>query len=79
LNSPLIFADPDGRDIMLLYNKVGAGKAGHTEVLIGNEKDGWALFSKNGEKSVSEQYDNGLYCETLSDLANDETQSKYEL
>ena len=36
--------DPDGKDIIVLHDRKGAGGFGHTAVLIGNDIDGLALF-----------------------------------
>jgi RHS repeat-associated protein len=47
-NSPLIAKDPDGQDIIVLNAKAGAKGYGHHAVLIGNDKSGWLLYSKNG-------------------------------
>lgn len=54
-NNPLKYGDPDGRDIIVLLssNAVSMGpiNAGHMAVIIGNDKDGYSLFSKNGTDS----------------------------
>ncbi len=47
-NSPVWVIDPDGGDIIVLSAPQGAGGLGHAAVLIGNDKDGWTLYSKNG-------------------------------
>lgn len=47
-NSPIRIKDDDGRDIIVLSAPDGAGGFGHAAVLIGNDKDGWKLYSKNG-------------------------------
>ncbi len=81
-NNPLTIIDPDGRDIILIHNKEGASDYGHSAVLIGNDNDGWSLYSKNGEKfgvAGADNYESGVPFNTLSDFANDETQSKYEV
>jgi len=46
--NPINRIDIDGRDIIILKNPEGAHGAGHAAVLIGNEKNGWTLYSKNG-------------------------------
>lgn len=48
VNSPIFVIDPDGGDVIVLSAPNGAGGFGHAAVLIGNDKDGWTLFSKNG-------------------------------
>ena len=47
-NNPSLFADPDGKDIIVLNETSGAGGQGHAALLVGNFKDGWYLYSKNG-------------------------------
>jgi len=51
-NTPVNAFDPDGKDVIVLSNPDGAnftGHAyGHAAVLIGNSKEGWGLYSKNG-------------------------------
>jgi RHS repeat-associated protein len=47
-NSPLVIIDPDGGDIIILRAPKEVGGLGHAAVLIGNEKDGWNYYSKNG-------------------------------
>jgi RHS repeat-associated protein len=48
INSPLRVIDVDGKDIIILSAPKGAGGFGHAAVLIGNDKIGWTLYSKNG-------------------------------
>lgn len=52
-NSPIRIKDGDGRDIIVLSAPKGAGGFGHAAVLIGNDKDGWKLYSKNGTHGYS--------------------------
>jgi|GEM_PF-3935884 len=52
-NSPLLNTDPDGMDIIVLYNKNSVGGLGHMAVLIGDDKNGWTYYSKNGGASGS--------------------------
>ena len=40
--------DPDGRDIIVLMDPKSVIGFGHAAVLIGNEKDGWQYYSKDG-------------------------------
>jgi RHS repeat-associated protein len=47
-NNPIAFGDADGRDIIVLNYTNGASGAGHMALLVGNEKAGWDLYSKNG-------------------------------
>lgn len=47
-SNPVTYTDPDGRDIILLSDPDrGAGQS-HNAVLVGNDKDGWHYFSKDG-------------------------------
>ncbi len=48
MNNPIWAKDWNGRDIIVLLDKQGASGAGHMAVLIGNDNDGWKLYSKNG-------------------------------
>lgn len=52
LNNPIRYIDPDGRDIIVLHDRKGAGGFGHTAVLIGNDTDGWRYLSKDGGKGI---------------------------
>lgn len=47
-NNPIIYGDPDGRDIVLLNSSAGARGYGHIAFLVGNNTDGWRYISKNG-------------------------------
>lgn len=47
-NMPIVAIDPDGRDIIVLSDKQGAGKLGHQAILIGNNSTGWTYISKDG-------------------------------
>ena len=40
--------DPDGRAVIVLNRSYGAGGMGHNAVMIGNDKDGWIFYSKDG-------------------------------
>jgi hypothetical protein len=42
------YVDPDGEDIVLLNRSYGAFYEGHNAVVVGNDKDGWILYSKDG-------------------------------
>jgi RHS repeat-associated protein len=52
VNSPIFVIDPDGGDIIVLSAanavKVFGHPLGHAAVLIGDDKNGWTLYSKNG-------------------------------
>lgn len=47
-NNPILYGDPDGRDIIILNSSMAVGGLGHAAVLIGNDVDGWRYISKNG-------------------------------
>jgi RHS repeat-associated protein len=82
-NMPLWAIDPDGNDIIVLSAPSGANGMGHGAVLIGNDKDGWKLYSKNGvgehtsgnssgSKGESYKPDQGVEFKTLEEFANSE-------
>jgi RHS repeat-associated protein len=88
-NSPIWKKDDDGRDIIILSAPKGAGGFGHAAVLIGNDKDGWKLYSKNGtygssgsdEKSSgpsNHRPEIGVPFKTLKDFANSESNFNME-
>jgi len=83
-NNPINAVDLDGRDIIVLLDKEGANGAGHSAVLIGNDKTGWKLYSKNsGQFKVfgKSEYQDGIDYATLSDFykdTHDEYQKRYE-
>jgi RHS repeat-associated protein len=79
INSPLRIIDIDGKDIIILSAPKGAGGLGHAAVLIGSDKTGWTLYSKNGTYGssgvISSGPDNnnpeaGVYVGSLSEFAN---------
>ncbi|MDL2212981.1 RHS repeat-associated core domain-containing protein [Bacteroides sp. OttesenSCG-928-N06] len=48
MNNPMNAIDPDGRDIIVLHNPKGAMGAGHSAILVGDDKKGWQYVSKDG-------------------------------
>ncbi len=48
LNNPLIYTDPTGHDFISLNDQSGANSHGHNGTLVGNKKDSWSYFSKDG-------------------------------
>jgi hypothetical protein len=47
-NNPVVLVDPDGRDIILLNRSYGALGFGHNAILIGDDENGWVMYSKDG-------------------------------
>ncbi|OYU84373.1 MAG: hypothetical protein CFE24_07135 [Flavobacterium sp. BFFFF2] len=47
-NNPILYADPDGKDIIVLRNSDGAHGTGHGAILVGDNKNGWTYISKDG-------------------------------
>jgi RHS repeat-associated protein len=50
INNPLLFFDPDGKDIIIAVTSMakkpnGAGSKGHMAIIVGNDKIGWHVFS----------------------------------
>jgi len=49
-NSPILFTDPLGLDVIVLNDKEGAHGAGHNGFAVGNDNTGWDYYSKNGRQ-----------------------------
>jgi len=79
-NNPVKLVDPNGNDIILLHDKEGAVGAGHNTILIGNDKNGWTLFSKGGEKFIISGNDINQFVsfKTLDDFFKSEYSERYE-
>ncbi|MBX9706049.1 MAG: hypothetical protein K5Q00_07310, partial [Gammaproteobacteria bacterium] len=45
LNSPIVYKDPLGLDIVILYDPTALHGLGHAAALVGNESDGWIYYS----------------------------------
>ena len=86
-NNPIRFIDRDGMvpsDIIILNAQKVVGGLGHAAVLIGDDKHGWYLYSKNGTMGSSHSStehssgpsnirpERGVYFSTLKDFANKE-------
>jgi RHS repeat-associated protein len=83
-NNPLKYIDPLGDTVIVISAPESVAGAGHAAVLVGNDNDGYTLYSKNGtassESSVeggvtssSGEGDNdqkGVYVGSLEDFAN---------
>jgi RHS repeat-associated protein len=59
VNSPNHIIYVDGRDIIVLSSPQEAASFGHAAVLIGNDKEGWRLYSKNGTNGSGSQISSG--------------------
>ena len=53
LNSPLVHLDPDGHDGVILNASGLAGGYGHNASMVGNDKEGWTYFSKDGSNTTN--------------------------
>ena len=81
LNNPVLNLEINGDSIVVLSAPKGAHGAGHAAVLIGNDKTGWKLYSKNGtngssgsagpnDKGDNKGNDQKSQFKTLEDFAN---------
>ena len=61
-NDPINLWDPLGLDAIVLNDMNGAGRQGHSAVLVGNNQTGWSYYSKDG-------YGGGRYGDGNSRLA----------
>ncbi|MEY2564968.1 MAG: hypothetical protein QOH88_3161 [Verrucomicrobiota bacterium] len=82
-NDPVNRSDPTGLDFILLNDSGAAFQNGHNAVLVGNDKDGWTYYSKDGrsgsttapfrsladfqKSDQSQRYDRGLNIPTTAD------------
>ena len=79
-DNPVKLVDPDGNDIILLHDAEGAIKRGHNAILIGDDKNGWDLFSKGGEKFIVSGKDSNQFLtfKTLEEFMDSEYSKRYE-
>ncbi|WP_343571421.1 DUF6443 domain-containing protein [Sphingobacterium sp.] len=71
LNNPIDIVDPNGKDIIILsYGSPQIRhKTGHLAMLIGNNKDGWTYYSKdgdNGGETTVDEKGNKYYNDTFT-------------
>jgi len=78
IDNPINVIDPDGNDIIILAGYFSA--VGHSAVLIGNDKTGWRLYSKNGTTWSTGAYgpsnkhpEKGITFNNLKEFANSES------
>src|SRR5579884_3974582 len=72
-NDPIDFTDPMGLDYVLLNDSEAAFGHGHNAVVVGNDRDGWTYYSKDGKS--------GSTMKTFSKLAEfqkDEVSKRYD-
>jgi RHS repeat-associated protein len=53
-DNPIKFIDPDGRDVIYLFNDVapfGSHLSGHSAIMIGSDSKGWTYYSKSGDNN----------------------------
>ncbi|MBL7997356.1 MAG: hypothetical protein JNL32_01840 [Candidatus Kapabacteria bacterium] len=82
-NNPLRMVDKGGDSMVILLDVDGASGQGHTAVLIGNEKDGWYLFSKNGAvgdglTGESKDPQDGVYFNSLKTFKDNAKKEYYQ-
>jgi RHS repeat-associated protein len=80
MSNPINIIDPDGNDIIVLAAENSVDGYGHSAVLIGNDKSGWNLYSKNGTTWLAgavgpsnKRPEVGVHFENLDDFANSES------
>jgi RHS repeat-associated protein len=78
INSPIFIIDIDGNDIIILSVENNVGGLGHAAVLIGDDKSGWTLYSKNGTTSSmgasgpqDKHPQNGIFVGSLENFATE--------
>ena len=76
-NMPTWAIDPDGRDIIIISAPSNVAGLGHAAVLIGNDKDGYRLYSDNGTDgkigssgAASGGNESGIQFGSLKEFAN---------
>jgi RHS repeat-associated protein len=75
-NNPIVYGDPDGKDVIILNDRNGASGFGHGAILV-SKGDVWYLYSKNGTEmhgNYGESYnpDDGVMVGSLDDFFNGE-------
>jgi RHS repeat-associated protein len=84
-NNPITHFDPDGRDVILLYQtSIGPERSAipmpHTAILIGSDENGWKYFSKSGKNQLISGMDDNVKKEfdNLNEFTKSELGEKYQ-
>jgi|GEM_PF-6136082 len=70
--SPIGALDPDGNDVILLNDTTAAIGNQHVAVLVGNDKNGWYYYSKDGTDATNRS----AYFFTYNDFKNEKSVSE---
>ena len=73
-NNPLGGIDTDGHDVVLLNDSHAAAGQGHNATIVGNDKGGWAYYSRNGYG----RDDQPIHFGTLSDFQKSDASGRYD-
>jgi len=67
------YTDPDGNDIVLLNQSPGPLGYNHAAALIGNDKNGWTYYSKDGKDTTNQK----THFKTFGDFQKSDASEKY--
>jgi RHS repeat-associated protein len=73
-NNPLSRTDPDGHDGVILNDSRAAHGEGHNASIVGNDKDGWTYYSKDGGDSNNKK----ITYATFTDFQKSDTSSRFD-